>query len=164
MRNKYSQAITTGKTVENASSMWHDAPSRFPTTRRVLSLWICAASLLTATSSVCAQGDGSGDLERFLPNDGNSVYNVSGLLRQWPSEGPKQLWATTVGPGKSAVVESRGRAFTAAEIDDKQWAVCLDAASGKSLWKHLLHPDKNRHFTQGPISEKASICFMLIRF
>jgi len=92
------------------------------------------------------------DLERFLPSHGNSVYNATGLLRRWPAEGPKELWRVEVGWGKSAVLEVAGRAFTAAEIDDKQWAVCLDPATGKTLWKHLLIGRNNRHFTKGPVT------------
>lgn len=93
---------------------------------------------------------GPGDLLRFLPNDGNSVYNATGLLRQWPPEGPQLLWRAEVGWGKSAVVEANALAFTAAETDDKQWAVCLDPATGATRWKHLLLPKPNRHFQWGP--------------
>jgi outer membrane protein assembly factor BamB len=93
---------------------------------------------------------GQGDLLRFLPNDGNSVYKATGLLRQWPPEGPLLLWQAEVGWGKSAVVEANGLAFTAAETDDKQWAVGLDPATGATRWKHLLLPKPNRHFQWGP--------------
>lgn len=90
------------------------------------------------------------DLWRFLPNDGNSVYPATGLLRKWPAEGPKLLWQTEVGWGKSAVVEAKGLAFTTGEIEDKQWAICLDPATGKIHWKHLLRPRPVRHFQWGP--------------
>lgn len=99
-----------------------------------------------------AGGPGNGDLERFLPNHGNSVYQAAGLLRRWPAEGPKQLWRVELGWGKSAVVEAGGRAFTAAEIDEKQWAVCLDPLTGDTRWKKLLMPKKNRHFAWGPVT------------
>jgi outer membrane protein assembly factor BamB len=92
------------------------------------------------------------DLVRFLPNDGNSVYSASGLLRKWPPGGPKELWRVEIGWGKSAVVEANGQAFTATEIDDKQWALCLDPLSGATRWKHLLLPKKNRHFAWGPVT------------
>jgi outer membrane protein assembly factor BamB len=94
----------------------------------------------------------STDLERFLPNHGNSVYQVTGLLREWPAEGPKRLWQVEIGWGKSAVVEADGRAFTATEIDDKQWAICLDPATGETRWKHILFPKENRHFAWGPVT------------
>ena len=92
------------------------------------------------------------DLERFLPNHGNCVYEARGLLRKWPAGGPKELWRIEVGLGKSAVVESRGLAFTAAETDGKQWAVCLDPATGATRWKHLLLPKENKHFERGPVT------------
>ncbi|NUQ61097.1 MAG: PQQ-binding-like beta-propeller repeat protein [Pirellulales bacterium] len=99
------------------------------------------------TAPVVAQ-----DLERFLPNHGNSVYEAKGLLRQWPAGGPKELWRAEIGWGKSAVVEARGKAFTATETDDKQYAVCLDPLSGEVLWKSLLYPKNNRHFVKGPVT------------
>ncbi|MEE8450327.1 MAG: PQQ-binding-like beta-propeller repeat protein [Thermoguttaceae bacterium] len=114
-------------------------------------------SFLGRTTTAAAQtpngGDSNGgDLERFLPNNGNSVYDAKGLLRRWDADGPEELWSSEIGWGKSAVVEADGRAFTAAETDDKQWAVCLDPDTGKTLWKHLLIPRKNRHFTSGPVT------------
>jgi outer membrane protein assembly factor BamB len=95
---------------------------------------------------------GNTDLERFLPNHGNSVYQAKGLLRSWPPGGPKELWRVEVGWGKSAVVEARGLAFTAAETDNKQWALCLDPATGAIRWKRLLLPKPNRHFEKGPVT------------
>jgi outer membrane protein assembly factor BamB len=92
------------------------------------------------------------DLERFLPADGNSIYEAKGLLRQWPADGPKELWRKDIGWGKSAVVVARGKAFTATETEDKQYAICLDPLSGDVLWKTLLYPEKNRHFAKGPVT------------
>ena len=92
------------------------------------------------------------NLERFLPNHGNTVYHAPGLLRQWPEKGPKELWRVEIGWGKSAVVEANGLAFTATETDEKQWAVCLDPLTGATRWKRLLLPKKNRHYTFGPVT------------
>ena len=92
------------------------------------------------------------DLERFLPNDGNSVFNAKGLLRTWPAGGPTELWRVEVGWGKTAVLEAGGRAFTATQTDKKQWALCLDPLTGKTLWKKLLIDKENRHFVKGPVT------------
>lgn len=121
---------------------------------------IVAATLVTlglsgplpSVSPLHAAETGNTDLPRFLPNDGNCVYSARGLLRQWPAKGPKELWRIEVGLGKSAVVEAHGRAFTATETDGKQWALCLDPASGATRWKHLLLPKENRHFERGPVT------------
>ena len=117
----------------------------------LVEFWIVSFSG-TTTAAEAAAAPENGDLGRFLPSHGNSVYNATGLLRRWPPEGPKELWRVEVGWGKSAVVEVAGRAFTAAETDDKQWAVCLDPGTGETLWKHLLIARNNRHFTKGPVT------------
>jgi outer membrane protein assembly factor BamB len=80
------------------------------------------------------------------------VYEAKGLLRSWPPGGPKELWRVEVGWGKSAVVEAGGLAFTAAETDNKQWALCLDPSTGATRWKCLLFPKPNRHFEKGPVT------------
>jgi len=98
-----------------------------------------------------ARGKGR-DLLRFLENSGNSVYEAEGLLRRWPPEGPKKLWTAQIGFGKSAVVEAGGRAFTATETDDKQYAIALDPGSGRTLWKQLLLAKRNRHYEKGPVT------------
>ena len=59
-----------------------------------------------------------------------------GVVASWPAEGPKKLWQVEVGFGKSAVVEADGQAYTAAETDNQQFAVCLDPATGATRWKH----------------------------
>ncbi len=109
-----------------------------------------AASLAAAILACLPLG--AQDLPRFLPASGNSVYEAKGLLRRWPAGGPKQLWRTEIGWGKSAVVESRGQAFTATETGDQQYAICLDPISGATKWKTLIWPQANRHQTKGPVT------------
>ncbi|MEI6518990.1 MAG: PQQ-binding-like beta-propeller repeat protein [bacterium] len=90
------------------------------------------------------------DLERFIPADGNTVYNAKDLLRTWPKTGPKELWRAEVGHGKSAVIEVNGRAFTTVMTDGKQWALCLNPLTGKTIWKHLLVDKESHHVIDGP--------------
>ncbi len=116
----------------------------------MVGLWL-VCQIVLVTPGQAGQAENT-DLVRFLPNHGNSVYPASGLLRQWPPEGPKELWRVEIGWGKSAVVEANGRAFTAAETDKKQWAVCLDPLTGTTRWTSLLYPKENRHFAKGPVT------------
>ena len=127
------------------------------TTRRSIMIVACFAAscwspFITEISPARADEAANTDLERFLPNHGNSVYDLTGILRQWPPEGPKELWRVEIGWGKSAVLEANGLAFTAAETDDKQWAVCLDPLTGETRWKHLLLAKGNSHFARGPVT------------
>jgi outer membrane protein assembly factor BamB len=104
----------------------------------------------TATPVVTVKAENT-DLPRLMPLDNNHVYNAEGLLRSWPKDGPQELWRVEVGEGKSAVTEVGGRAFTAAQVDGKQWATCLDPATGATKWKHEIYPKEWKHITNGPV-------------
>ncbi len=69
------------------------------------------------------------------PNrDGKSTEK--GLLRQWPTGGPKVAWtATGLGEGYSSVTTSQGRVFTLGQQGDTQYVIALDANTGKKLWQ-----------------------------
>ncbi len=102
------------------------------------------------------------DLERFMPLDGNNVYNAAGLLRKWPKEGPRECWRTLVGQGKSAVSVAEGRAYTMAISGDKQYAICLDARTGETKWRHVLGPRPGRDFgpTASPVVATDRVIFV----
>jgi outer membrane protein assembly factor BamB len=104
----------------------------------------------TATPVVTVKAENT-DLPRLMPLDNNNVYNAKGLLRAWPKDGPKELWRVAVGEGKSAVTEVDGRAFTAAQFDGKQWALCLTPATGATIWKREIYPKQWKHITNGPV-------------
>ena len=75
-----------------------------------------------------------------------------GLLRAWPPEGPTAVVARGDWLGKECGRGGGGSAYTLTETDDKQYAVCLDPATGATRWKHLLLPKPNRHFAWGPVT------------
>ena len=104
----------------------------------------------TATPVVTVKAENT-DLPRLMPLDNNNVYNAKGLLRAWPKDGPKELWRVEVGEGKAAVTEVNGRAFTAAQFDGKQWALCLNPATGATIWKQEIYPKAWKHVANGPI-------------
>ncbi|MDX1951136.1 MAG: PQQ-binding-like beta-propeller repeat protein [Verrucomicrobiota bacterium] len=55
---------------------------------------------------------------------------------KWPDEGPKQLWKASVGTGYSSMSVSNGRLFTMGNVKEVDHVYCLDAVTGKELWKH----------------------------
>ena len=68
------------------------------------------------------------------PNrDGKSTD--TGLLKEWPAEGPKLLWkATDVGKGYSAVSTDGSSIFITGDAGDKLMLFAFDM-NGKPLWK-----------------------------
>jgi outer membrane protein assembly factor BamB len=68
------------------------------------------------------------------PNrDGHSAE--TGLLQEWPANGPPPLWrATGAGTGYSSFSSSNGRLFTLGARANVEYVMAFDAATGKQLW------------------------------
>jgi hypothetical protein len=58
------------------------------------------------------------------------------LPKKWPARPPKPLWKQAVGEGQSSPVVAKGRLFVMGRQGGKEVCWCLDARSGKMLWKH----------------------------
>lgn len=60
---------------------------------------------------------------------------ATGLLKEWPAEGPKLLWQVNdIGKGFSTVSVSAGMIYTTGDVDDKLMLFAFDM-NGKPKWK-----------------------------
>lgn len=65
----------------------------------------------------------------------SGVYNESGLLKEWPAEGPKLLWAIdSTGRGYGSPVISGDQLFINGETDSTSYLYAYNL-QGKLLWK-----------------------------
>ncbi|MEI6351429.1 MAG: PQQ-binding-like beta-propeller repeat protein [Verrucomicrobiota bacterium] len=65
----------------------------------------------------------------------DNISLETGLLKQWPAEGPALVWkATGLGGGFSGVSVATGRIYTMGDGADSSYVRALDAATGKLLW------------------------------
>jgi len=68
------------------------------------------------------------------PNRDN-ISRESGLLKEWPDEGPALLWKLSeCGEGFSGVSLAEGKLFTAGDFDDVERVLALDM-DGRLLWQ-----------------------------
>ena len=66
----------------------------------------------------------------------DGVSGESGLLKQWPAEGPPLVWKTSVaGQGYSSLSISGGRIFTLGARGIREFVIAIDVATGKLLWE-----------------------------
>ncbi len=79
----------------------------------------------------------------------------SGLLAQWPEDGPKVLWKRDVGTGFSGLAVAAGRIYTMMAEDDKEYAVAFDAATGEEVWRTEIGALFPSDFGDGPRSTPA---------
>lgn len=60
----------------------------------------------------------------------------SGALKEsWPAAGPQQLWSRPLGEGHSAILVDNGKLFTMYGSGNRETVICLDAATGKTVWE-----------------------------
>src|SRR5262249_13796995 len=60
------------------------------------------------------------------------------LLREWPKDGPKQLWSVGVGVGWSGPVVVGGKVLLHHRVGDDEVLQCWNAADGKEVWKYAV--------------------------
>ena len=63
------------------------------------------------------------------------ISSETGLLKQWPKDGPPLLWkATDLGNGYSTPSIAHGFVYLLSNRGDKEHALALDAKNGKQVW------------------------------
>lgn len=65
----------------------------------------------------------------------NGISTETGLLKEWPKEGPALRWkATEIGTGYSSPTIVEGRVYLQTTKGEKEATICLEEATGKKLW------------------------------
>jgi len=92
---------------------------------------------------------------QFLGPERNGISAETGLLREWPLDGPAEVWRVQGGIGMSGVTVSSGRAVTLIQRDEQQWLLALDVATGKTLHAVPIAPEFQNAMGAGPRSTPA---------
>ena len=89
------------------------------------------------------------------PNRNFSI-KAGKLALSWPESGPRELWVRPFGDGYSSILFEEGRLYSLHRDADKDAAVCLDAATGRTLWSTSYDSpskaDMNLEMGPGPIA------------
>ncbi len=107
-----------------------------------MKLWAILAALLVVSNSPGADWP----QWRGLNRDGVSAEQVSA---HWPADGPKVLWRAAVGTGFASFAIIDGRAYTLGNTQDQDTIWCLDALTGKEIWKHTYPSKLDPQFYEG---------------
>src|SRR5687767_6880917 len=76
----------------------------------------------------------AGDWPQILGPQRNGVAEGE-RLAAWPKGGPQTLWQRQVGRGFAGVAVAAGKLVVFHRSGSEEVAECLEAASGKPLWK-----------------------------
>jgi outer membrane protein assembly factor BamB len=84
-------------------------------------------------TEAAAQAGGEWPQWRGANRDG--ISKETGLLRQWPAEGPPLVWkATGAGRGYSSMSASKGRLYTMGLRGEREFVIAFDLKTGKEVW------------------------------
>ena len=99
-----------------------------------IKILITLAILVTSLSiEAFAQTGGNWPQWRGANRDG--ISKETGLLKQWPADGPPLAWKTSgAGGGYSSFAISKGRLYTMGLRGDKEYVIAFDVATGKQVW------------------------------
>jgi outer membrane protein assembly factor BamB len=99
-------------------------------------LFLFAACLFISTRLALA-----GDWPQWRGPDRTGVSTETGLLKQWPQEGPKLLWkATGLGGGFSTPSIVAGRIYLMGTKGGNEYVFALDVKDGKEIWSSKVGP------------------------
>ena len=95
----------------------------------------------------CAYAD---DWPQWQGPDRNAISKETGLLKEWPKDGPPLAWKTTaLGGGDSAPSIAAGRIYGMANRGEDEIVWALSEADGKTVWVSRLGPAVSQRMSQG---------------
>ena len=75
------------------------------------------------------------DWPQWRGPDRTGISKETGLLQEWPKDGPKLKWkATDIGTGYSAPIVVKGRVILQTTKANDEFALALDEKNGKEVW------------------------------
>src|SRR5881296_2460566 len=76
------------------------------------------------------------DWPQFLGPHRNGTSGETGLLERWPAKGVPVAWEKRIGTGYSAPSVRGERLVLHHRVGEEEIIECLQAATGKPLWRH----------------------------
>jgi len=109
-------------------------------------LWL---AVVTGVVSVRAADDSDADWPQFLGPKRNLHGGSTALVRSFPAGGPKVVWEHSVAEGYSGPVVSGGKVVMFHRQGGKETIDCLDATTGKPIWKTAYVADYRDGYGMG---------------
>jgi outer membrane protein assembly factor BamB len=107
--------------------------------------------LCALASAVSAQAPG--DWPTFRGADRSDISKETGLLKEWPADGPKKAWTFEgAGLGYSGFAIVGGTLYTLGAKDFVEYLIAVDTATGKEKWTAEVGPLLTNGWGDGPRS------------
>ena len=104
--------------------------------------------LLSVAILACVGWTGSAqaaDWPHWLGPNSNGISDEALPQADWSASPPKVLWKKSVGEGFAIVSVIGGRAYTTGNAKGEDTVWCLDAVTGKEVWKFSYPCEAGQH-------------------
>jgi len=126
---------------------------------------LVVVALVLVLTCVASRAD---DWPQWMGPKRDNVWREDGIIDKYPDEGAKVLWRTPIAGGFAGPVVANGRVYVAdrvlakgaknpddpfdnkVKINSTERVLCLDARSGKEIWKHEYECPYQISFPAGP--------------
>ena len=95
---------------------------------------LAACLCVTVLAAAVAQAE---DWPQFRGPNRDGISSEEGLLKSWPSGGPKKLWSFEIGQGYSSVAIADGKVYATGYVG-KDLVMTALTTSGKKLWQEKI--------------------------
>lgn len=101
----------------------------------------CCFVLVLLSTSVLAESPGPFDWPQWQGPDRNAISKETGLLKEWPKDGPPLAWRLEgLGGGYSAPSVAAGRLYGMSNRGEDEVVWALSETDGKTVWTTRLGP------------------------
>jgi len=90
--------------------------------------------VISISAIICSTTQAT-DWPNYRGPNHDGVSTETGWSATWPEDGPKVLWKYSLGAGFASMAVSDGKVYAMGNIDDNDFLYCIDAATGKEIWK-----------------------------
>jgi outer membrane protein assembly factor BamB len=95
---------------------------------------LCAAGLLFACTATAA------DWPQWRGPDRPAVSKETGVLKEWPKDGPPKAWtATAPGGGHGSPIVADGKIYLVCKQGNDEVAACLKESDGSPVWQKAFN-------------------------
>lgn len=108
------------------------------------------------------------DWPQWMGPKRDNIWRETGIVEKFPKDGPKVLWRTPINGGYAGPAVADGKVFvtdrilakgaanpkdpfdTKTKVNSSERVLCLDAKTGKELWKHVYECPYQISYPAGP--------------
>lgn len=119
-------------------------------------IW-CLALMVPVYSAIAADEKGAFDWPQWQGPDRTAHSKETGLLKEWPKEGPPVVWtAKGLGGGDSTPSVAAGRIYGMSHRGTDEYVWALSEKDGKEIWAVKIAPSHTTAFHQSKEGPSAT--------